>query len=155
MKRSSLGLVAVTLLTVIGTRIHSLGQSQNQAPRPARSRADETLETWNEIGNKLITVAHDFPEDKCDFQLQKDQRIFAQNLLHVAAVDYDLMRSISGSNIGPDFGKNKHNPARDVYKTKAGVVKLIEQAVADGANLIRRRGDRGLDKIVANAWGTG
>jgi hypothetical protein len=45
-----------------------------------------------------------------------------RNLLHVAAVDYDLMRSVSGSNIGPDFGKNKHNPSRDVYKTKADVV---------------------------------
>jgi len=118
MERSSLGLVAVPLLTVMGASIHSLGQSQNQAPHPARSRADETLEMWNEIGNKLITMAQDFPEDKYDFQLQKDQRTFAQNLLHVAGVDYDLMRSISGSNIGPDFGKNKHNPSRDAYRRK-------------------------------------
>jgi hypothetical protein len=48
------------------------------------------------------------------------------------------MRSVSGSNIGPDFGKNKHNPSRDVYKTKADVVKLMHQAVADGANLIQQ-----------------
>ncbi len=153
MKRSSLGLVAVTLLTIIGTSIHSLGQSQNQAPRPARSGADKTLEMWNQIGNKLITRAQDFPEDKYDFQLQKDQRTLAQNLLHVAGVDYELMRSISGSNIGPDFGKNKHNPSRGVYKTNADVVKLIQQAVADGANLIQQQGDAGLDKIAAYAWG--
>jgi hypothetical protein len=25
----------------------------------------------------------------------------------------------------PDFGKSKHNPSRDVYKTKADAVKLI------------------------------
>jgi hypothetical protein len=30
---------------------------------------------------------------------------------------------------------NKHNPSRDVYKTKADVVKLMQQAVADGANV--------------------
>src|ERR1019366_3433949 len=41
------------------------------------------------------------------------------NLLHVAAVDYDLTSVMSGSNIAPDFGKDKHNPSRDVYKTKA------------------------------------
>jgi hypothetical protein len=34
-----------------------------QAPRPARSRADETLEMWTEIGNKLIAMAQEFPEE--------------------------------------------------------------------------------------------
>jgi uncharacterized damage-inducible protein DinB len=100
-----------------------------------------------------IRFAEDFPEDKYDFKLEKDRRTFAENLLHVAAVDYDLMRSVSASNIGPDFGKNKHNPSRDVYKTKADAVKLIEQAVADGANLIQQQGDAGLDKIAKYAWG--
>jgi len=152
-KQSGLALVAVTLLAIVGASLSCQGQSQNQAPRPARSRADETLDMWNEIGNKLVAMAQDFPEDKYDFNLQKDQRTFAENLLHVAAVDYDLMRSASGSNIGPDFGKNKHNPSRDVYRTKADVVKLMQQAVADGANLIRQQGDAGLDKITKYAWG--
>jgi hypothetical protein len=114
MKRSSLALVAVTLLALAGSSVYSQGQPQNQAPRPARSRADETLEMWNDIGNKLIAMAQDFPEDKYDFKLQKGQSTFAENLLHVAAVDCDMIRSASGSNIGPDFGKNKHNPSRDV-----------------------------------------
>jgi len=113
--------------------------SQSQPPPPVRARADETLDVWNEIGNKLIAMARDFPADKYDFKLEKDERTFAQNLLHVAAVDYDLIRSISGSNIGPDFGKDRHNPSRDVYKTKADVVKLIEQAVADGASPVDPR----------------
>jgi ABC-type antimicrobial peptide transport system permease subunit len=43
---------------------------------------------WNNIGNKLIAMAQDFPEDKYDFKVQKDQRTFAQTLLHVAGVDY-------------------------------------------------------------------
>jgi len=153
MKRCSLALVAVTLLAIVGTNLYGQGQSQNQAPSPALSRADETLDMWNEIGNKLIAMARDFPEDKYDFKLQKHQRTFAETLLHVAAVDDDLMRSISGSNIGPDFGKNKHNPSRDVYKTKADVVKLMQQAIADGANLIKQQGDAGLDKITKYAWG--
>jgi dienelactone hydrolase/uncharacterized damage-inducible protein DinB len=110
------------------------------------------MEMWNDIGNKLIAMAKDFPEDRYDFKLQKEQRTFAQNLLHVAAVDYDLMRSVSGSSIGPDFGKNKHNPSRDVYKTKADVVKLLQQAVVDGANLIQEQGDTGLDKTTKFAW---
>jgi uncharacterized damage-inducible protein DinB len=153
MKWSSSALVSITLLAVVGTSLHGQGQTQNQAPRPARSRADETLEMWNEVGNKLIAMAEDFPEDKYDFKVQKDQRTFAEDLLHVAAVDYDLIRSASDSTIGPDFGKNKHNPSRDVYKTKADVVKLMQQAVADGAKLLQQQGDAGLDKVTKYAWG--
>jgi uncharacterized damage-inducible protein DinB len=153
MKPPSLALVSVVLLAIVGPSLDGQGQTQNQAARPARSRADETVEIWNEIGNKLVAMAQDFPEDKYDFKLQKDQRTFAENVLHVAAVDYDLMRSVSESNIGPDFGTNKHNPSRDAYKTKADVLKLIQQAVADGANLIQRQGDAGLNKITKYAWG--
>ena len=152
MKRSSLVLVAIALLVIGGAPLPSRGQSQDQAPLPARSRAEETLQAWNDIGNKLVAMAADFPEDKYDFKLQKDQRTFAQNLLHIAAVDYDLMRSASGSNIGPEFGKNKHNPSQEVYKTKADVVKLIQQAVADGAKLIEQQGDAGLDKTTKLSW---
>jgi uncharacterized damage-inducible protein DinB len=153
MKRSSLFLLAIVLLAVGGGSLYGQGLVKDQAPRPARSRAEEVLGMWNDIGNKLVAMAQDFPEDKYDFKLQKDQRSFAENLLHVAAVDYDLMRSISGSNVGPDFGKNKHNPSRETYKTKADVVKLIQQAVADGASLIQQQGDAGLDKITKSAWG--
>ena len=109
MKRSSLALVAVTFLAVVGSSPYSHGQSQNQAPRPAHSRADETLDMWNEIGNKLIAMAQDFPGDKYDFRLQKGQRSSAQNLLHVAGVDYDLMRSLSRSKFGAEFANNPHN----------------------------------------------
>ena len=121
----------------------------------ARSRVDETLEWWNQIGDKLIAMAKDFPEDKYDFKMQKDERTFAQNLLHVAAVDYDVIRIVSGAAIGPDFGADKHNPARDVYPTKAGVVQLLQQAVTDGAAVIQRQGEAGLGKMTPFAWETG
>src|ERR1700676_2617615 len=71
-----------------------------QSPDPVRTRAEETLEWWNQVGGKLIAMAKDFPEDKYDFKVQKDERTFAQNLLHVAAVDYDLIRRVAGSKIG-------------------------------------------------------
>ena len=149
MERTAISFLFVLLMSAAATP----AQTQNPSPRPVPFRADETLELWNEIGNKLITMAQDFPEDKYDFKLQKDQRTFGQNLLHVAAVDYDLLRAVSASNIGPDFGKNKHNPSSDLYKTKADVVKLLQQAVADGANVIQQQGDTGLDQTSKMPWG--
>ena len=147
MKRFFLVLLAATLLPVAGTNLYGQGQSQNQAPLPARSRADEMLDRWNDIGNKLIAMARDFPEDKYDYKLQKDQRTFALNLLHAAALDFVFIRWISGSNLGPDFGDGD-NPTRDSFKTKADVVKFVQEAVADGAQVIQQQGDAGLDKTT-------
>ena len=145
MKQSSRTLVALTLLTVVGISLYGQSQTQDQAPLPARSRADETLDRWNGIGSKLIAMAQDFPEDKYDYKLQKDERTFALNLLHAAALDYVLIRAVAGSNIGPDFGEGD-NPSRDAFKTKAEVVKFVQHAVADGADVIKQQGDAGLDK---------
>ncbi len=155
MRLFSFALVAVTFLAFHGTTLCAKPQSQTQASGPMRSRAEETLEWWNQIGNKLIAMAKDFPEDKYDFKVQKDQRTFAQNLLHVAAIDYFLISKISGTKVGPDFGKDFENPSRDVYKTKADVVKLLEDAVAAGARVIQEQGDAGLDKTQPFGWETG
>src|SRR5580658_5661708 len=148
MRKSSRALCArapyATVLLAAGS--HLFAQSQpTKPPRPAVSRADEMLELWNDIGNRLVAMAKDFPEDKYDFKLQKDQRTFAQNILHAAALDYVLIRRISGSNVGPDFGEGD-NPSRDVFRTKADVVKFVQEAVADGAKVIQQQGDVGLEK---------
>jgi uncharacterized damage-inducible protein DinB len=140
-------LVAITLLAAVGTGLHSPAQTQNQPPSSARSRSDEMVDRWNDIGNKLIAMAQDFPEDKYDFKVQKDERTFALNLLHAAALDFVLIRRISGSNVGPDFGEGD-NPTREAFKTKADIVKFVQEAVAAGAKVIQQQGDAGLDNTT-------
>src|SRR5512136_1399071 len=120
MKHSTLALIAFALFAAVGLSLN--GQAQNPPPGPARSRSEEMLDSWKGIGNKLIAMAQDFPEDKYDFKVQKDERTFALNLLHAAALDFVLIRRVSGSNAGPDFGEGD-NPSRDAFKTKADVVK--------------------------------
>jgi pimeloyl-ACP methyl ester carboxylesterase/uncharacterized damage-inducible protein DinB len=144
-KQPWLALLALILLVIPETSFSSQGQTPDQPPRPAASRSGEMLDRWNDIGNKLIAMAQDFPEDKYDFKVQKDERTFAQNLLHAAALDFVLIRRVSGSNLGPDFGEGD-NPSRDVFKTKADVVKFVKEAVADGAQVIQQQGDAGLDR---------
>lgn len=151
MKPALRSLVVVTLFAAIGTSLQVHAQSQpqakNQPPGPALSRSAEILQQWNDIGNKLVAMAKDFPEDKYDYKLQKDQRTFALNLLHAASLDFILIRRISGTNVGPDFGEGD-NPTRDQFKTKADIVKFVEEAVADGAKVIQEQGDAGLDKTT-------
>ena len=110
MNRSALSLVVITLFAALGMSTRSQAQSQSQSPSRARSRSEEMLDRWNDIGNKLIAMAQDFPEDKYDYKLQKDERTFALNLLHAAALDFVLIRRISGTNVGPDFGELSPRP---------------------------------------------
>jgi hypothetical protein len=133
----------------------SWGQPSPPLQDTVRSPTEEMVEWWNHIGGKLIAMAKDFPEDKYDFKVEKNQRTFAETLLHVASVDYDLASIVSASHIGPDFGKDKHNPSRAIYKTKAEIVKLLENAVETSANVIRQQGDAGLDKTASFSWETG
>ena len=142
MKHPPMRVLIIALLASLTTGLYA--QTPSQAPGPAASRSEEMLKTWNAIGNKLIAMAQDFPEDKYDFKLQKDERTFAQNLLHAAALDFVLIRLVSGSHAGPDFGEGD-NPSREVFKTKADVVKFVQEAIADGAQVIQQQGDAGLD----------
>jgi hypothetical protein len=43
-KRLGLALVALTLLAIGGTALYSQGKTEDQTPRPARSRSDEMLD---------------------------------------------------------------------------------------------------------------
>ena len=139
--------VVLILISTVAKNLYAQNQPPSQPPSPVRSPSEEMLTRWNDIGNKLVAMAQDFPEDKYDYKLQKDERTFALNLLHAAALDFVLIRRISGSNVGPDFGEGD-NPTRDQFKTKADVVKFVQEAVADGAKVIQEQGDAGLDKTT-------
>jgi len=103
------------------------------------------LAAWNDIGRRLVDMAEDFPEDKYDFKTTPAQRSFAENLLHVAS-DYCLeISAIKGSRVGPAVEPEKDLTRKD-YPTKTSVVKLLKQAVADGAAVIQEQGDAGLTK---------
>jgi len=113
------------------------------ATKPAPSPSAEVLTAWNDIGGRLVEMAEDFPEDKYDFKTTPAQRTFAENLLHVASDFRREISAIKGTQAGPPPDKDF---SRADYKTKADVVKLLKQAVADGAALIQEQGDAGLTR---------
>jgi hypothetical protein len=153
MRKISMGLLFVAVLALAAGLVvaQDQGKAPAKAPIPVRAASDELLALWNNTGNKLVAMAEDFPEDKYDFKVQKDQRSFADNLLHVAGTNYEMMSPIKGSPMGPaGIGEN---PPRATYKTKADVVKLIKAAIADGAALIKEQGDAGLSRELKSPFG--
>ena len=120
-----------------------------EPPKPVNSPSHEMLWAWNDIGRKLVAMAEDFPEDKYGFKAQKDQRTFGENLIHVAGDEYVMMSAIGGKTM--EFGGNEDS-LKKKYTTKSDIVKLMKQAVADGAELIKAQGDSGLTREIKYPW---
>jgi hypothetical protein len=123
------------LLTVLLVPSASAQEKKSvEPPKPAQNPSQELLWGWNGIGGKLVAMAEDFPEDKYGFKAQKDERTFADNLLHVASAYYSMINAMKGSEAG--YAGNEDS-LRKKYPTKSDVVKYLKQSVADGAELIK------------------
>lgn len=144
--------LAFALLVVAVPLTHAQKKPAAPAPRPVPAQWKQMRAQWHEVGQKLIDMAEDFPEDKYDFKAQKDERTFGENLIHVATEDYLMLDAIHGGRVGPALPARGGLP-RSAYKTKADVVRLMKQAVADGDKLLESQGDAGLQHPVKYPYG--
>jgi uncharacterized damage-inducible protein DinB len=128
------------------TAIFAQDAQTKAAPiKPALSPSQAVLESWNEVGRKLIAMAEDFPENKYDFKPNPAERSFAEQLLHAAGANYFFTN--------PAMGQKPpavEDPKRDEYKTKADVVAFVKKSFADGAEAIKAKGDGGLNDLVVD-----
>ncbi len=132
-------ILMIMLLLPLDTR--QTEPRMDYAPKPPGGPSRVLLDNWNEIGRKLIAMAEDFPEDKYDFKPTPAQRSFAEQLLHAAGANYFFINPVKG--VKPPSG----DPKRSEYKTKAAVVEFVKQSFADGAVLIKSKGDGGLNDL--------
>jgi uncharacterized damage-inducible protein DinB len=113
------------------------------AVKPADPELKVVLDSWNEVGRKLIAMAEDFPEEKYDFKPTPAERSFAEQLLHAAGSMYYFTNPAMGQK--PPVAED---PKRDQYKTKADIVTFVKKSVADGAAAIQSKGEKGLTTEV-------
>ena len=86
------------------------------APKPPDSPSKVLLDSWNDIGRKLIAMAEDMPEDKYDFKPTPAQRSLPSNCCtRPGPITSSSTRSRASS-------RPKGDPKRADYKTKAAVV---------------------------------
>jgi uncharacterized damage-inducible protein DinB len=138
-------ILAIALFTPIA---HAQEAPQKEtAPKPPVGASQSLLDSWNEIGRKLIAMAEDFPEDKYDFKPNPAQRSFAEQLLHAAAANYFFINPVKG--IKPP---SSDDPKRTDYATKAAVVAYVKKSFAGGAELIKSKGDSGLSALYVDPF---
>ena len=137
---SGLALVVLTLSTSAQD-----ATKKETAVSPAPSPSQAVLESWNDVGRKLIAMAEDFPEDKYDFKPTPAQRSFAEQLLHAANANYFFTTLALGQKPPAEV-----DPKRDQFKTKADVVVFVKKAFADGEAAIKAKGDNGMADFVVD-----
>jgi uncharacterized damage-inducible protein DinB len=139
---------AVLLAASFALPAHAQDAMKKDTPvKPADSPSKVVLDSWNDIGRKLIAMAEDFPEDKYDFKLTPAQRSFAEQLLHVAGANYYFTNPVMGQK-----APAAEDPKRDLYKTKADVVTFVKKSFADGAAAIKAKGDKGMSDLIVDPF---
>jgi uncharacterized damage-inducible protein DinB len=139
--------LALTLwAAVLALPAASQDMKKDTPVKPADPPSKVVLDSWNDIGRKLIAMAEDFPEDKYDFKPTPSQRSFAEQLLHAAGANYYFIDPITGQK--PPEG----DPKRDQYKTKADIVTFVKKSFADGAAVIQAKGDKGMSELVVEPF---
>ena len=150
LSRAAMGMALAVVLarTGVTASARSLPQDAGQKNAPKGAMATESqivLSQWNEIGRKLIAIAEDLPEDKYNYKPNPDSRTFVGQLLHAAASMYYFTDPAQGQKVRyPD------DPSRENLQTKADVVAFVKKAVADGAALIKAKGDKGMSEIYTD-----
>ena len=117
--------------------------TKKEPPKPAPGPSEAVLEQWNDIGRKLIAMAEDFPEDKYSYKPAPESRTFAAMLLHVGGAMYYFTDFAIGQK--PRY---PDDPKDDNLKTKPQIVAFMKKCVADGADEIKKKGDKGLNEAV-------
>jgi len=140
-------LAMALLASVFAFPAHAQDAMKKEAAvKPADPELKVVLDSWNEIGHKLVAMAEDFPEDKYDFKPTPTQRSFAEQLLHAAGASYYFTNPVMGQK--PPAGED---PKRENYKTKADIVAFVKKSVADGAAALQSKGEKGLMQTVPYA----
>jgi uncharacterized damage-inducible protein DinB len=121
----------------------AIGQTPS-TPKTTFGPSEALLREWNEIGRKLIAMAEDFPADKYEFKPTPVERSFADQLLHVAGSN-DFFTDVAHGK------KAKDDESRERYKTKADIVAYVKKSFADGAAVIKQKGDAGMLQMVTDA----
>ena len=138
--RSGVFSVATTMIVMVAALALSGTMGAQDGHQNAKTPSQAILANWNDIGNRIIAMAQDWPEDKYTYRPNAQVRTFQQVLLHVAGSNYDLVNHVSGTKMGD--GRN--DPAVADYKTKEQTVAFLKKSVADGAAEIQKEGDSGV-----------
>ena len=134
--------LVVSVFAVLGS-----GIAHAQTAKPDPTLRDVLLRQWSDIGEKVVKMAEEFPEDKYEFRPVAGVRTFADNLRHVAFWNGFVAKSARGEKAD---GKLNELPKAE-YPTKAAVVKALKSSLAEATALLKQEPATPSTKLI-NLW---
>jgi hypothetical protein len=104
-----------------------------QPPQPQNTR-DVLLASWTDIGEKVVKLAEEFPENKYDYKPTDAVRTFADTLRHIAFWNQFVAKAARGEK--PDGKQNELPKAQ--YATKAAIVAVLKSSLADATAELKK-----------------
>lgn len=150
MSKINSAFIAVGLAVLLFAVASAQEKNTAEPPKPAQSPSQELLRSWRFVVGKVYEMAQDFPADKYNFKAQEDERTFGQNLIHIAAAEYNMMSAIDGA---PMWRFGSEDSLRKKYRTKEEIAEFVKQMAVAGERLIKDQGDSGLTKEYKYPWG--
>lgn len=121
-------------LVLVLSSVLLAADSHAQTPRPDNVR-DVLLAKWTDIGDKVVTMAAEFPENKYDFRPVPGVRTFAEQLRHVAFWNLYVVKTARGEKIDPAINEL----SKTDYPTKSAIVAILKQTLADATAELKKR----------------
>ena len=122
--------LVVSVVAILGVP----GIAQAQTPKPDPTQRDVLLRHWTDIGERVVQMAEQFPEDKYEFRPASGVRTFADQLRHVAFWNGFVAKNARGEKAD---GKLNELPKAE-YATKAAIVKALKSSLAEATDLLKQ-----------------
>ncbi len=137
--------------------------AQAPAAKPATPAAEPSVgaaldATFMWVSGQFIPAAEAMPEDKYDWAPStpgefKGVKTFAQQVKHIAAVNYLLGAHLLGEKPPAETGNPEMGP--DAIKTKADIVKYLKDSYAYAHKAVQSISSTGSTKPLKNPFGPG
>jgi len=120
-----------------------------QSAQPAPTMRDLLVRRWDDIGEKIVKMAEEFPENKFDYRPVADVRTFGDVLRHIGFWNLYVIKTAKGEKIDP----NINELSKSEYASKASLVKVLKDTVAQGSGILKQ-GPAELAPKAADLWVT-
>lgn len=127
-------LMRVVPLVVSPFVLAGYGFAHAQTAKPEPTTRDVLLKQWTDIGEKVVQLAEQFPEDKYEFRPVDGVRTFGDQVRHVAFWNGFVAKSARGEKAD---GKLNELPKAE-YPTKAAVVKALKSSLEEATAQLKQ-----------------
>ena len=121
-----------------------------EAAAPAAAAGGATvrgdlIKDWERQKKTLMAIADAMPEDKFGYKSTPAQRSYAEQIMHVATVNVDILKLVGGKVAPPSF-------TVESAKTKADILEALSESYDHGIALLNEQTDASITETVEAAF---